>query len=110
MPVREIGGDSQGNLAGVVHYERKQGTFYAALNANRKIPAASVRIFDRNASLLDERVDLEPERVWKKEIRVQDAGRKYRFELRSKEGSVLIAKSECESDWRPGSESKVGPR
>jgi len=84
MPVREIGGISRGNLAGVVHLERKQETLYAALNANRKIPAASVRIFDGNASLLDERVDLEPERVWKKEIRVQDASRKYRFELRSK--------------------------
>src|SRR6184192_2254787 len=88
MPVRDIGGISRGNLAGVVHLERKQGTLYAALNANRKIPAASVRVSDGNASLLDERVDLEPERVWKKEIGVQDASRKYRFELRSKEGTV----------------------
>src|SRR2546426_3815342 len=110
MPVREIGGISRGNLAGVVHLERKQKTLYAALNANRKIPAASVRIFDGNASLLDERVDLEPERVWKKEIRVQDAGRKDRFELRSKEGTVLIAQSEGEYDWVPDSEIKVGPQ
>jgi len=51
--------------------------------------------------LLDERVDLEPERVWKKEIGVQDASRKYRFELRSKEGTVLIAQSEGEYDWVP---------
>ena len=110
MPVREIGGISRGNLAGVVHLQRKQGTLYAALNANRKIPAASVRIFDGNASLLDERVDLEPERVWKKEIGVQDASRKYRFELRSKEGTVLIAQSEGEYDWVPDSEIKVGPQ
>src|SRR5437667_3065012 len=101
MPVREIGGISRGNLAGVVHLQRKQGTLYAALNANRKIPAASVRIFDGNASLLDERVDLEPERVWKKEIGDQDASRKYRFKLRSKEGTVLSAQSEGKYDWAP---------
>src|SRR5258707_15614166 len=110
MPVREIGGISRGNLAGVVHLERKQGTLFAALNANRKIPAAAIRIFDGNTLLLDERVDLEPERVWKKEIRVQDASRKYRFELRSKEGIVLIAQSEGEYDWVPDSEIRVGPQ
>src|SRR5260221_815204 len=110
MQVREIGGISRGNLAGVVHLERKQGTLFAALNANRKIPAASIRIFDGNTLLLDERVDLEPERVWKKEIRVQDASRKYRFELRSKEGIVLIAQSEGEYDWVPDSEIRVGPQ
>jgi tetratricopeptide (TPR) repeat protein len=110
MPAREIGGISRGNLAGVVHLERKQGTLCVALNTNRKIPAASIRIFDGSTSLLDERVDLAPEQVWMKELQLPDASRKYRFELRNKEGTVLITQSEGEYDWVPDSEIKVGPQ
>jgi tetratricopeptide (TPR) repeat protein len=110
MPVREIGGISRGNLAGVVHLERDNGTLHVAVNTNRKIRDASIRIFDGNTTLLDERQDLEPERVWKKEIPIPDTGRKCRFELKSSEGTVLITQPEGEYDWVPDSEIKVGPQ
>src|SRR5437016_67359 len=110
VPVRETGGISRANLVGVVHLERKGGVLHVALNTNRKILSASVRIVDGSTSLLDEREDLTPEQVWKKELRLPDASRTYRFELRDKEGTVLLTQSEGEYDWVPDSEIEVGPQ
>src|ERR1700692_1481112 len=61
MPVREIGGISRANLAGAVHLQRKDGTLFVALNTNRQIRDASLRIVDGGSSLLDVREDLSPE-------------------------------------------------
>jgi tetratricopeptide (TPR) repeat protein len=108
MPVRETGGISRANLAGVVHLERKEGILKAALNTNRKIPSASLRIVEGSRIVLDEREDLAPEQVWKRELRLPDVGRQYRFELRDKEGVLLMVQSEGEYDWVPESEIKVG--
>jgi tetratricopeptide (TPR) repeat protein len=110
MPVRETGGISRANLAGVVHLERKDGTLKAALVTNQKIPSASVRIFAGSTILLDLREDLAPEQVWTRELRLPDVGRKCRFELRNKEGVLLMTQSEGEYDWVPESEIKVGPQ
>jgi tetratricopeptide (TPR) repeat protein len=108
MPAREIGGISRANLAGVVHLERKNGTFVVALNTNRKIHDASLRIFDGASSLFDAREDLSPERTWKKEFHLPDRSHKYRFELSDHDGAVLMTQTEGEYDWTPASEIKVG--
>ena len=67
MPARDTGGISRANLAGVVHLERKDGTLHVALNVNRKLPSASLRVLDGTNVLLDEREDLAPEHTWKKD-------------------------------------------
>jgi tetratricopeptide (TPR) repeat protein len=110
MPAREIGGITRANLAGVVHLERKDGALFVALNANRKIHDASLRIVDGASSLFDAREDLSPERTWKKELHLLDASHKYRFELRDHDGAVLMTQTEGEYDWTPASEIKVGPQ
>ena len=110
MPAREIGGITRANLAGVAHLERKDGTLFVALNSNRQIRDASLRIFDETSSLVDAREDLSPERTWKKEIHLPDASHKYRFELRDHDGAVLMTQTEGEYDWTPVSEIKLGPQ
>ena len=90
--------------------ERHGGTLSIALNVNRKVPGASLQIFDGNSRLFDQKGDLSPERVWKKEFPVSDASHKYRFELRNNHGSVLLSQTEGEYDWTPASEIKVGPQ
>jgi tetratricopeptide (TPR) repeat protein len=110
IPVRDTGGISRANLAGVVHLERKAGMLAVAFNANRKLPAAAIQISDGNTSLLNEKGDLVPERVWKREIRVPDASRKYTFELKNSEDVVLLRQTEGQYDWAPESEIKVGPQ
>lgn len=110
MPARDTGGISRGNLNGVVHLERKDGALHVALNVNRKIPQARVRIFDGSVAVLDQRADLSPESTWKKEIVIGDAGHKYKFELTDEHGTVLLSQLEGEYDWQPVSEIKVGPQ
>ena len=110
MPVRDTGGISRANLAGVVHLERKGGLLAVAFNANRKLPGATIRILNGNSSLLNEKGDLIPERVWKREIPIPAASRKYTFELESGENALLLRQTEGEYDWTPESEIRVGPQ
>jgi tetratricopeptide (TPR) repeat protein len=110
MPAREIGGISRGNLAGVLHLERKDGMLHVAFSPNRKIPSAEVRIVDGANVVFDERADLTPEIVWKKQLSIAGGTRKYRFELSDNHGAVLLTQLEGEYDWEPESEIQVGPQ
>jgi tetratricopeptide (TPR) repeat protein len=110
IPVRDTDGISRANLAGAVHLERRAGILAVSLNANRKLPAAAIQILDGNTSLLKEKADLVPERVWKKEIRIPNASRKYTFQLKNSEDALLLRQTEGEYDWAPDSEIKVGPQ
>src|SRR5256714_1400989 len=110
MPVRDAGGISRANPAGVVHLERKTGILAVSFNASRKLPDATIQILDGNTSLLNEKRDVVPERVWKKEIQIPSATRKYTFELQNGEGALLLRQTEGEYDWTPESEIKVGPQ
>src|SRR5712691_10590006 len=110
IPVRDTDGISRANLAGAVHLERRAGMLAVSLNANRKLPAAAIQILDGNTSLLNEKGDLVPERVWKREIRVPNASRKYTFQLKNSENALLLRQTEGEYDWAPDSEIKVGPQ
>jgi len=94
----------------VVHLERKGGLLAVAFNANRKLPGATIRILNGNSSLLNEKGDLVPERVWKREIPIPAASRKYTFELESSENALLLRQTEGEYDWTPESEIRVGPQ
>src|SRR6202165_4836873 len=109
IPVRDTNGISRANLAGAVHLEREAGTVAGAVNANRKLSAAAIQILDGNTSLLNEKGDFVPERVWKREIRVPNASRKYTFQLKNSENAVLLRQTEGEYDWAPDSEIKDGP-
>src|SRR5258708_1802806 len=48
MPVRDTGGISRANLAGVVHLERKGGLLAVAFHANRKLPGAPLPSLNGN--------------------------------------------------------------
>src|SRR2546429_4812058 len=110
IPVRDTDGISRANLAGAVHLERRTGMLVVSFNANRKLAAAAIQILDGNTSLLNEKADLVPERVWKKEIRIPNASRKYTFQLKNSEDALLLRQTEGEYDWVPDSEIKVGPQ
>ena len=137
MPVRDTGGISRANLAGVVHMQRNNGVLSVAFNANRKIPAATISILNgtslnetsaslnktspvktkpnntngiKTTPLLEEKMDLAPERVWKKEVVIPVEAGSLTFELRDSSGAVLLRQTEGQYDWVPESEIKLGPQ
>ncbi len=107
MPVRETGGISRANLAGVVYLKRDGRNLGLALNVNRKT-AATVRLLDGNEPLFTDQLDLTPEKTWRKLIPIADGVRRYSFELLDKDGKVLLRQTEGQYDWVPASEIKTG--
>src|SRR5438046_1995428 len=110
VPVRQIGGISRANLAGVVSLARRSNTLVIGFNANQPIPQASILVTDGDNRLLDERADLRPEQTWSRELPISNQGRKYTFELRNSRGATLLRQREGEYDWTPESEILVGPQ
>ena len=122
MPVRDTGGISRANLAGVVHLNRNDGVLNVAFNANRKIPAATITVLNETSTRLDstspngatpllqEKVDLAPERVWKKEVAIPNGAANLTFELKGGNGALLLRQTENQYDWVPESQIKVGPQ
>jgi Tfp pilus assembly protein PilF len=108
MPVRETGGISRANLAGVVHLERQDDAMVISLNCNQKLPGATLRVLDGNTVLLDAKSELTPEKTWTKAVRVPDKERKYTFELKDREGTILLRQTEGQYDWTDDSEIKLG--
>jgi len=110
IPVRDTGGISRANLAGVVHLERNNAVLTVAFNANRKIAGGAINILDGTTSLLQEKTDLSPERVWKKEVAIPNGAGNLIFELRDSSGGVLLRQAEGQYDWVPESQIKLGPQ
>ncbi len=114
MPVRGIGGIARANLAGVLDMTRHGNSLSAGFNANQPVQGASIRIFDsdgdKGRALIDEHVNLDPEKTWTREVSIPDPAHKYTFELRGPSGAILLRHTEGEYDWTPKSEIHVGPQ
>jgi tetratricopeptide (TPR) repeat protein len=110
MPVRDIGGISRANLAGVVHLSRRENALVAALNVNQAVPGATLRILAGNREIFRETSNLSPSRTWSHQLENADSKLKYTFELRDAKGSVLLRHTEEEYDWTPTDQVHVGPQ
>ena len=110
MPVREIGGISRANLAGVLSIDRRGNNLTAGFNANQAFPRATVAIRNGNKRLFDQTVDLMPDHAWIHDLPLTEAAAKYTVEIRDAHGAVLIRQTEGEYDWDPESEIHVGPQ
>ena len=108
MPVREIGGISRANLAGVASLRREANGLVAGFNANQAIPKASVSILKGGQALVHERVDLTPEHAWTHAIPNADAQTTYTIEIQDVNGATLLRQTEGEYDWTAESEIRVG--
>ena len=109
MPVRDIGGISRANRTGVVHLSRKQTALLTGLNVNQAVPGARLRIALGDETIFQEKADLVPQHTWTHEVTNADPQRKYTFELRDANGTVLLGQTEGEYDWTPIAEVRVGP-
>ena len=110
MPVRDLGGISRANMAGVVHLRRQGDALLASLNVNQAIPGAQVRFLLGDREAFAEKLDLAPEKTWKHEIAKADPKEKYTFELRDAKGATLLRQTEDQYDWTPDDQIHVGPQ
>lgn len=110
MPVRDIGGISRADLAGVVHLSRRDGTLVAGLNVNQPMPGATIAILAGQRRVFKEKADLSPEHTWSHEIANADAHQKYTVELCDAKSAVLLRHTEDQYDWTPLDEIHVGPQ
>ncbi len=110
MPVREIGGISRANLAGVASLSRKDGGLLVGFNPNHPVPQASVSILKGEQQVFHRTIDLTPEHSWIREIPNVDSEAKYTIEIRDDKGATLLRQTEGEYDWTPESEIHVGPQ
>jgi tetratricopeptide (TPR) repeat protein len=110
MPVREIGGISRANLAGVVNLSRRDNALVVGLNVNQPLPGVTLHILTGNQELFEVRADLTPEQTWSHEVPNANPQQKYTFELWDAKGTVLLRQTEGEYDWTPVEEIHVGPQ
>lgn len=110
MPVRDLGGISRANLAGVVHLSRKENALVTGLNVNQTVPGATLRIALGDKTVFQEKADLTPQRTWTHEVANADPQQKYSFEVRDANGAVLLHQTEGQYDWTPNEEVHVGPQ
>jgi len=110
MPVREIGGISRANLAGVLGLTRQANTLVAGFNPNQAFPHAKISILNGKKSLFTQAADLTPEHAWTHELALSDPDAKYTVEIRDAGGTTLIRQTEGEYNLAPESEIRVGPQ
>ncbi len=108
MPVRDIGGITRANLAGVVNLSRSGGTLMVGLNVNRAYPNASIRVLDGDRAVVQETADLAPEHTWLKQA--PNAPARCTVEVRDAAGAVILRHTEGEYDWTPVEEIHTGPQ
>jgi tetratricopeptide (TPR) repeat protein len=108
MPVRDIGGISRANLAGVVHLIRRGNALLAGLNVNQAVSGATLRILAGDKEIFHERVDLTPQRSWTHEVAKADPQQKYTFELRDTRDAIVLQQTEGQYDWTPVEQIHVG--
>jgi len=110
MPVREIGGISRANLAGIVNLSRRANALVTGLNVNQPLLDATLQISSGAQPVFEVKADLTPEHTWSHEIPNADPQQKYTFELRDTKGTVLLRQTEGEYDWTPVADIHLGPQ
>jgi tetratricopeptide (TPR) repeat protein len=82
----------------------------AALNVNRRISGAQIRLTQNGQTLWSETTDLAPEKMWSHTVTIKDPSAKVTFELKDDEGNLLLQHTDGKYDWDPDETINVGPQ
>lgn len=110
MPVRGTGGITRANKVGIVHLDTQKTSLVASLNVNAPITRADVSLRQGDKVLWHESLNLDPATTWTKTVDVRDATSAIAFELRDREGQLLLTQTGNDYDLDPPSSIKVGPQ
>lgn len=106
IPVREIGGIARANLHAVVNFERGSVN-RLGLNVTHEMKGARLLVTGGGRTMLDERVDLSPSKVFTKDLA---AAPSYTVKLTGSTGETYIEHTEGKYDMDGPAEEKPGPR
>ena len=109
MPVRGTGGISRANKAGVVRFNRGDGSVSIALNVNERMRGAQLSLMQGDVMLWHESLSLMPEETWKHSVTLKDAG-KVTFEWKDSASRSMLRQTEGEYDWDTKETIKAGPQ
>lgn len=110
MPVRDTGGITRANRAGIVHLNVQGRNASAALNVNEQLPGAHISIKQGPSVLWSETADLTPEKTWLHSVTLNDSAAKVTFELQDKAGLTLLTQTDGAFDWDPVADIQTGPQ
>ena len=110
MPVRETGGISRANKAGVVHFDAHGSDVSVALNVNERFLGAQLSLSQNGAVLWSGTADLLPEKTWSHSVSRNGEAAKVTFELKDHAGHSLLKQTDGEYDWDPVDTIKTGPQ
>lgn len=110
MPVRDTGGISRANKIGVMSLQNQGTEASAILNVNERLPGARIQLLANDKVLWSETSDLAPERTWQHSVSRGNAAAKVTFELRDRDGILLLRHTDGSYDWDPKSTIVVGPQ
>jgi Flp pilus assembly protein TadD len=110
MPARELGGITRANLNGIAYLGRDGAELKTALNVNRLFAGATVQIDDGKQLVLQETLDLKPEKTWKGVIAPAATDVTYTLTVKAADGKVLLRQKEGEFDWTSKEDVQRGPQ
>jgi tetratricopeptide (TPR) repeat protein len=110
MPVRETGGISRANKMGVISLQSHGSDLSAVLNVNERVPGARVALLQGGQTLWNETADLTPENKWCHTVALKDRAAKVTFELKDREGKLLLRHTDGDYDWDAESKIAIGPQ
>jgi tetratricopeptide (TPR) repeat protein len=110
LPVRDLGGITRATVNAVLHMDRPEaGRLRLALDPTREVPDARIVVTHKGATLLDRKVSLSPQEVWRAEVSVPTADAAM-LRVTDGDGGVVIAHRERTFDLTPASAVQLGPR
>ena len=110
MPVRDIGGISRANKTGVVSFQSRGPETSVALNVNEHIQGAQIALQRSGRNVWCGTVDLSPEKTWSHVIPAKEDSANLAFELKDREGKLLLQHTDGKYDWDAESTIEVGPQ
>ena len=112
MPVRDLGGVSRANLAGVLNLARSPGAGDVQLtvefNANHKIPGARLRVTDGSKTVMEEKSDLDPATPFSKTVKNLPSKAHYTFQLFDGAGKLVLSHTEDQYSADLAASMKIG--
>jgi len=115
MPMLDLGGLSRATPDALLNLARAQEpggrvALNIALDVMRPLPAARIEVADGGRRVLDERVDLTPATVFRRDLRGQAAAGTYTVKVTEASGAVILEHTEGVYDFAPRGEIRPGPQ